>query len=128
MNRVFLLGHVGQDPEIRATKGGTVTANFSLATSERVKKGEKWEDATEWHNVCAVARTAEIIRDYVKKGSKLLIEGKLQTRKWDDKKTGATHYKTEVFIRDLTLMGDGGKAAKGSVSDDVGITDDDIPF
>src|ERR1700691_5302769 len=85
VNRVFLLGNVGKDPEIRATGGGTTVATFSIATTERSKDPQgNWQDRTEWHNIVAYARLAEIIRDYVKKGSKLFVEGRMQTRNWDD--------------------------------------------
>src|SRR6185437_10065537 len=90
VNKVFLLGNVGKDPEIRSTAGGTMVANFTLATSDRQKDAQgNWQDRTEWHNLVAFTRLAEIVRDYVKKGSKLYIEGKIQTRSWDDKETGA---------------------------------------
>ena len=78
VNKVILLGHVGKDPEIRTTNGGTLVANLSLATTDRYKDSQgEWQDRTEWHNLAAYARGAEILRDYVKKGSKLYIEGKL---------------------------------------------------
>ena len=89
VNKVFLLGNVGKDPEIRSTGGGTMVANLTLATSDRQDPQGNWQDRTEWHNLVAFKRTAEIIRDYVKKGSKLYVEGKIQTRSWDDKETGA---------------------------------------
>ena len=90
VNKVILLGNVGKDPEIRSTGGGTMVANFTLATSDRQKDAQgNWQDRTEWHNLVAFKRTAEIVRDYVKKGSKLYVEGKIQTRSWDDKETGA---------------------------------------
>ena len=77
VNKVILLGNVGKDPEIRATGGGTMVANFTLATSDRQKDAQgNWQDRTEWHNMVAFTRLAEIVRDYVKKGSKLYIEGK----------------------------------------------------
>ena len=157
MNKVLLLGHVGKDPEIRSTQGGTTVANLSLATADRQKQGEEWVDRTEWHNLVAFQRTAEVVRDYVKKGSQIMIEGKLQTRSWDDKESGQKKARTEIIINDLTLLGGGqgrdngngtsqssthkangkgGYASSGSngrgqaPSDygDVGITDDAIPF
>ena len=86
VNKVILLGNVGKDPEIRSTAGGTMVAQFGLATSERAKDSQgNWSDKTEWHNIVAYGKLAEIIRDYVKKGSKLYVEGRLQTRNWDDK-------------------------------------------
>src|ERR1039457_7701903 len=104
VNKVILLGNVGKDPEIRSTPGGTMVANFSLATSDRFQDQQgNWQDRTEWHNLVAFKRTAEIVRDYVKKGSKLYVEGRIQTRSWDDKE-GAKHYKTEIIINDLSLL------------------------
>ena len=106
INKAFLLGHVGKDPEIRSTNGGTIVANFSLATADRQKDSQgNWQDRTEWHNLVAFNRTAEIVRDYVRKGSQLLVEGKIQTRSWDDKDSGEKKYRTEIFVYDLTLLG-----------------------
>ena len=86
VNRTFLLGHVGKNPEVGTTPGGTLTVNFSLATTDREKDRQgNWSDRTEWHNLVAYGRTAEIVRDYVSKGTQLFIQGKIQTRSWDDK-------------------------------------------
>jgi len=104
-NKVILLGHAGKDPEIRTTNGGTLVANLSLATTERYKdSGGEWQDRTEWHNLAAYARGAEILRDYVKRGSKLHIEGKLITRSWDDKDNGKKMYRTEIVVNDINLL------------------------
>ncbi|MGA7315696.1 MAG: single-stranded DNA-binding protein, partial [Silvibacterium sp.] len=85
VNKVILLGNVGKDPEIRATAGGTIVANLSLATSDRYKdNGGEWQERTEWHNLVSYARGAEILRDYVKKGSKLYVEGRITARSWND--------------------------------------------
>ena len=116
VNKVTLLGHVGKDPEIRATQGGTTAANFSLATPERRKEGEEWVDHTEWHNLVAFQRTAEVVRDYVKKGSQILIEGKLQTQSWDDKESGQKRYKTVILISDLVLLGGGQERVNDSAA------------
>lgn len=106
VNKTFLLGHCGKDPEVRTTNGGTIVASFSLATSDRRKDGRgEWQDTSEWHNLIAFGRTAEIVRDYVHKGSQLYLEGKLQTRSWDDKESGQKRYKTEILINELTLLG-----------------------
>jgi single-strand DNA-binding protein len=107
MNKVMLLGHVGKDPEMRATQSGMTVANLSLATADRQKQGEEWVEKTEWHNLVAFQRTAEVVRDYVKKGSQIMIEGKLQTSSWDDKESGQKKYRTEIIINDLTLLGGG---------------------
>jgi single stranded DNA-binding protein len=81
VNKVILLGNVGKDPEIRSTPSGAIVANFTLATSDNFQDQQgAWQERTEWHTLVAFKRTAEIVRDYVKKGSKLYIEGKLQTR------------------------------------------------
>lgn len=119
VNKVILLGHAGKDPEIRTTNGGTLVANLSLATTERYKdSGGEWQDRTEWHNLAAYARGAEILRDYVKKGSKLYIEGKLTTRSWDDKDSGKKMYRTEIVVNDISLLS--GNDATKSVSNGSG--------
>jgi single-strand DNA-binding protein len=152
VNKVILLGNVGKDPEVKFLPSGAAVANFSIATSDRYKdKAGEWQERTEWHNVAAFARTAEIVRDYVKKGSKLYVEGRLTTRSWDDKDTGKKVYRTEIMVNDLVLLsgrgeGEGGggstsyskssssSGAQGGYAQpapdygDTGITDDDIPF
>jgi single-strand DNA-binding protein len=148
VNKVFLLGNVGKDPEVRATSGGMSVANFSLATSDRFQDQQgNWQDRTEWHNLVAFKRLAEIARDYVKKGTKLFIEGKIQTRSWDDKETGVKKYRTEIIVLELSLLSgreDGGGSSRSSnapsnadqrqpaatdeYSQAAEISDDDIPF
>jgi single-strand DNA-binding protein len=150
VNKVILLGNVGKDPEIRSTGGGTMVANFTLATTDRQKDAQgNWQDRTEWHNLVAFQRTAEIVRDYVKKGHKLYIEGKIQTRSWDDKESGQKRYRTEILVNDLSLLsgrddsggGSGGYSRQSNTAsfdqrpapgqDEVAqteISDDDIPF
>ena len=115
VNKVFLLGNVGKDPEIRTTPGGMTVATFSLATADRAKDAQgNWTDKTEWHNLVAFQRTAEIIRDYVKKGSQIFVEGKIQTRSWDDKESGQKKYRTEILINELSLLGGGSGRSEGS--------------
>lgn len=149
VNKVILLGNVGKDPEIRATGGGMTVASFSLATTDRTKdQSGNWTDKTEWHNLVAFQRLAEIVRDYVKKGSKLYVEGKIQTRSWEDKTSHEKKYRTEIIVNDISLLsgrgeGDSGGSYNRSSSasydqrssapaDDLvqstEITDDDIPF
>jgi single-strand DNA-binding protein len=155
VNKVILLGNVGKDPEIRTTQGGMTVASFSLATAERAKdQSGNWTDKTEWHNLVCFQRTAEIVRDYVKKGSQLYIEGKIQTRSWDDKESGQKKYRTEILVNDLQLLGGRGEGASSGGSyertsggyatnsysrpsapsapandyAEQGITDEDIPF
>jgi len=152
VNKVLLLGNLGKDPEIRTTPNGMTIATFSLATAERAKDSTgNWVDKTEWHNLVAFQRTAEIIRDYVKKGSQIFVEGKIQTRSWDDKESGQKKYRTEILVNELTLLGGGSGRSEGSSSSSGGysgsrssssssasapandyadqqITDEDIPF
>ena len=138
VNKVFLLGHVGKEPEIRTTNGGMTIASFTLATADRAKDAQgNWVDKTEWHNLVAFQRTAEIVRDYVKKGTQLFIEGKIQTRSWDDKESGQKRYKTEILINELSLLGTPGGGSKSSATPptpdaadyaDEGSSDDSIPF
>jgi single-strand DNA-binding protein len=117
VNKVILLGNVGKDPEIRSTAGGTMVANLTLATSDRQKDPQgNWQDRTEWHNLVAFTRTAEIIRDYVKKGTKLYVEGKIQTRSWDDKESGQKRYRTEIIVNDLSLLSGRDEGSSGGYS------------
>jgi len=155
VNKVILLGNVGKDPEIRSTAGGNIVATFGLATGDRYQDPQgNWQERTEWHNLVAFKRNAEIIRDYVKKGAKLYVEGSLRTSNWDDKTSGQKRYKTEIIVNDLSLLSgrdEGGASAGGSsrsssssgstasfdqrapaAPDDFAqsaeISDDDIPF
>jgi len=146
VNKVILIGNLGKDPEVKVTPSGTPVAKFTLATNERYKdKSGQWQDRTEWHNLVAWQRTAEIIGEYVKKGSKVYIEGRLQTSSWDDKTTGEKKYRTEIIVNDLVLLsgrGDGDSGPRGggnnfdqrapepepAAAHSGGITDEDIPF
>ncbi len=147
VNKVILLGNVGRDPELRYTASGTAVANFSLATSRRYKDRDgNQQEQTEWHRCVAWARTAEIVNQYANKGKQLYIEGRLQTRQWEDR-DGNTRYTTEVVADNIQLLGraasggggdygDPGPAGGGADGDAVGsggggdapINDDDIPF
>ena len=114
VNKVILLGNVGKDPEIRSTPGGVMVATFGLATSDRQKDAQgNWQDRTEWHNLVAFNRTAEIFRDYVKKGSKLYIEVKITTSNWEDKQSGQKRYRTEIIVNDLSLLSGRDEASGG---------------
>jgi single-strand DNA-binding protein len=152
VNKVILIGNLGKDPEVKYTPGGLPIAKFSLATNERFKDKEgQWQDRTEWHNVVAFQRLAEIVGEYVKKGGKLYIEGSLRTSSWDDKETGQKKYRTEIIANDLVLLsgrsdaGGGGADFAGSSRGASGnnfdqrapepdhtgaspISDEDIPF
>jgi len=112
VNKVILIGNLGKDPEIKYTSTGTQVAKFSIATNEGYKdKSGQWQERTEWHNIVAWQRLAEIVGEYVKKGSKIYVEGRLQTSSWDDKETGQKKYKTEIVANDLVLLGGRGEGA-----------------
>ena len=155
VNKVILVGNTGKDPEIKFLPSGQAVAEFSIATSYSVKDkaSNEWQDRTEWHNVKAFDKAAEIVRDYVKKGHKLYVEGRLTTRSWDDKETGKKVYRTEVVVDQIVLMsgrdaGESGSYSRSSSSSGSNstasfdqrspasqqdyahaeITDDDIPF
>jgi single-strand DNA-binding protein len=150
VNKVILVGHLGKDPEVKFTPGGTPVAKFTLATNERFKdKDGNWQDRTEWHSLVAWQRTAEIIGEYCKKGSQIYVEGRLKTDSWDDKETGQKKYRTDIVVNELVLLGgrgggshEGGsfnqsrKESGGNNMDQRApepehasqITDDDIPF
>src|SRR5438270_9919167 len=142
VNKVILVGNVGKDPEVKYSRSGTPIAKFSLATNEKYKdRSDEWLERTEWHNIVAWQRLAEIVGEYVKKGAKLYIEGKLQTSSWEDRESGAKKYRTEIVARDLVLLGsheNGGGShdrsnRKGNQNQPVyagsaEITDEDIPL
>jgi len=148
VNKVILIGNLGKDPELKYTPQGTAVAKFTLATNERYKdKAGQWQERTEWHNLVAWARTAEIAGEYLKKGRTVYIEGSLRTSSWDDKETGQKKFKTEIVVNDLVLLGsgrgEGGESGGYSRSasnnfdqrapepEPAGtspITDEDIPF
>jgi single-strand DNA-binding protein len=146
VNKVILVGFAGKDPEVKYTASGIPVGTFSLATNERFKdKDGKFQDRTEWHNIVAWQKLAEIVGEFVSKGSQLYVEGKLQTTSWEDRQSGEKKYRTEIVARDLVLLGSrdkNGNGAQSSHSDkpekdkktDPAITrpsdisDDDIPF
>lgn len=104
LNKVLLIGNLGKDPEVRYTASGTAVTSFSLATSEKFKnKGGEWEERTEWHNVTLWGRLAEIAGEYLGKGKTVYIEGRLQTRKWQDKE-GKDRYTTEIVGEKMQML------------------------
>ena len=112
INKVILIGNLGRDPEIRYTQDQRPIANLRIATSDRWqdRSTNEWRDRTEWHSVVCFARLAEICNEYLRKGSKVYIEGRLQTRSWEGQ-DGQTRYATEVVARDMQMLdgrGDGG--------------------
>lgn len=105
VNKVMLIGNLGKDVELKYTSSGTPVANFSIATSERFtdKQGQK-QERTEWHRIVAWGKLAELAGQYLAKGRQVYVEGKLQTRSWDDK-NGVKRYTTEVLARSVTFLG-----------------------
>jgi single-strand DNA-binding protein len=135
VNKVILIGNLGKDPEVKYTPNGTSVAKIVLATNERFKdKAGQWQDKTEWHNIVLWKRLAEIAGEYLKKGTKVYIEGRLETRSWE--KNGETRYTTSIVASDVVLLGsrESGKTeakptktAAPNIHGQV-ITDQDIPF
>ncbi|MBL80124.1 MAG: single-stranded DNA-binding protein [Nitrosomonadaceae bacterium] len=105
INKVILIGNLGKDPEIRYMPNGEAVTNITLATSEtwKDKAGEK-KEKTEWHRVTFYRKLAEIVGEYLKKGSSVYVEGRLETRKWTDK-TGADRYTTEIIANEMRMLG-----------------------
>lgn len=117
VNKVILLGNLGKDPEVKYTQGGMAVAAFSLATTERAKDKEgNWQDRTEWHNVKAFGRTAEVAGEYLKKGRSVYIEGRIHNDSWDDKETGQKKYRTEIIVNDLIMVGGQREGGEGGGS------------
>ncbi len=114
VNKVILVGHLGKDPEVRTIDSGVKVARFSLATTETYKdrNGER-KDVTEWHNIVVWRNLAEIAEKYLTKGKLIYLEGKLQTRSWDD--NGAKRYATEVIASDFRMLGAKGDSSPSSV-------------
>ncbi len=116
VNKVILIGNLGKDPEVRYMPSGGAVANVTLATSESWKDkttGEQ-QERTEWHNVVFYNRLAEIVGEYLKKGSQVYVEGSLRTRKWQDKNTGTDRYTTEIIANEMQMLGS--RAGQGSPS------------
>ncbi|MBX9585700.1 MAG: single-stranded DNA-binding protein [Gammaproteobacteria bacterium] len=152
VNKVILIGNLGNDPEVRYTPSGSAVANVNLATSEtwRDKQTGELQDRTEWHRVVFFNRLAEIVGEYLRKGSKIYIEGTLRTRKWQDK-NGIDRYTTEIIANEMHILDSrSGGQERGNFSDEGAVTvtqgsanapisppletigagqfDDDIPF
>lgn len=143
VNKVILIGNLGRDPEIRYTPNGLAVANVTLATSEawKDKQSGEMQERTEWHRVVFYQRLAEIAGEYLRKGSKIYVEGKIRTNKWQDKTTGQDRYTTEIVADSMQMLdskGPGGsmgdmpaeKSAASMATPDTAAAgfDDDIPF
>lgn len=115
LNKVFLYGNLTRDPELKALPSGSQVANFGLATNRTYKdKNGAKQEATEFHNIVAFGRTAEVIAQYCKKGRPIFVEGRIQTRSWDDKESGKKNYRTEIVVDNFQFGADGGKGAGAS--------------
>jgi single-strand DNA-binding protein len=148
VNKVILVGNLGKDPEVGYTQSGTALCKFSLATGESyVNNAGERQDKTEWHNIIVWGKQGENVGKYLSKGRQVYIEGKIQTRSWDDEKTGQKKYMTEINAQRVVFLGGrsegggdgggydkggGGQAqgggVKGSGGSGIGPDDDDIPF
>jgi single-strand DNA-binding protein len=150
VNKVIMVGNLGRDPEVRYTQSGNAVCNLRLAVTERRRDGEEWKDHTEWVNIVCFGKTAENAGKYLSKGRQIYTEGRLQTRKWEDKE-GNDRYTTEVVANQVVFLGGrdgasggsrdfgggsngggggGGRSASSSAPppQDDGFVDDDIPF
>jgi single-strand DNA-binding protein len=137
INKAILIGNLGKDPELRYTPGGQAVASFSLATSEKWKdKSGVLQDRTEWHNIVVWGRTAEMVKEYLAKGRQVYIEGRIQTRSWEDKE-GNKRYTTEIVAQRVQFLGSREAAEVPPRADmpteappvnDLGSEDEDLPF
>src|SRR3989344_3666743 len=108
LSKIFLYGNLTRDPELKALPSGSHVANFGLATNRTYKdKNGAKQEATEFHNIVAFGRTAEVIAQYVKKGRPIFVEGRVQTRSWDDKEGGKKNYRTEIVVENFQFGADG---------------------
>lgn len=114
INKVILVGNLGQDPELRATNSGSAVCKLSIATSTRVKRGDTWEDETEWHRCVCFGRTAENVANHLKKGRQVFIEGRLKTSTYE--KDGQTRYSTEVVVNEIKFLGGKSESGEGGSS------------
>ncbi len=135
LNKVLLIGNLGKDPELSYTASGIAVAKFSIATNERWKDQDgNVQERVEWHNIIVWRKLAEICGQYLKKGSKVYLEGKLQTRSWDDKNTGVKRYTTEVIADDLIMLDSKGSVESGpgdvrTIGEEPQVAEkDDLPF
>jgi single-strand DNA-binding protein len=120
VNKVILIGNLGRDPEVRSTQSGQAVATLSVATSRRWRdKDGNNQEQTEWHTVVVWGRQAEIAGQYLTRGRQVYIEGRLQTRSWDDKTSGEKRYKTEVVCDEFKMLGNRGGGGGGDASGDA---------
>lgn len=134
LNKAMIIGNLGKDPEKKTASSGLSITNFSVAVNNRKKQGDSWVDETEWFNVVCFDRLADRAADWLKKGSKVYVEGRLQTRSWDDKETGQKKYRTELIAQTFeNLTPKAGGAGEGSSATSspapAGVpADEELPF
>ena len=112
LNEAKIIGHLGQDPEIRYTQGGAAVCNFSVATTNRFKSGEEWKEEVEWHKVVCWNKLAENCAEYLAKGRQVFVDGRLHTNKWEDK-DGNTRYTTEIVANNVIFLSSGERGGGG---------------
>ncbi len=135
VNKVFLIGNLGRDPELRSTTSGQPVASFTLATNRRWKDREgNRQEQTEWHNIVCWGRLAEIAGQYLTKGKQIFVEGRLQTRSWEDRQSGEKRYRTEVVCDNFQMLSSRGgfegepRGQQREPEAPAAPEDDDIPF
>jgi single-strand DNA-binding protein len=139
LNKVMLIGNLGRDPEVRYTPSGVAVATFTVATNESWRDQDgNTQERTEWHNIVAWRKLAEICGEWLKKGKKVYIEGRLQTRSYDDKNTGTKRYITEIVADNMIMLdsrggGEAGQQPSASQAPEEPLSqgaskDDDLPF
>jgi single-strand DNA-binding protein len=141
LNRVMLIGNLGKDPELRYTTSGVAVATFTVATNEQWKDQDgNPQERTEWHNIVAWKKLAEIVGEWLKKGKKVYVEGRIQTRSYDDKNTGAKKYITEIVAENIIMLDSKGSGESGTTTHatapvaeehaatPAGRVNDDLPF
>ena len=128
MNKAIIIGNLGADPEVRYTQGGSPVANLSIATNEKWNdKSGKTQERTEWHRVVVFGATAENCAKYLTKGRQVAVEGRIQTKEWEDR-DGNKRYTTEIVASNVTFLSGGSASASPSSSTPSSNFDDDIPF
>jgi len=117
VNKAILIGRLGADPDVRYTASGTAVANISLATTYSTKDREtgEWQEATEWHRVVFFERMAEVVEQYLRKGSQIYVEGNIRTEKWQDR-DGQDRYTTKIYARDMQMLGSRDEAGSSQYS------------
>lgn len=118
-NKAFLLGNLGRDPEVRSLPSGQAVANFPMATSRKWRDRDgNQQEQTEWHQIVCFGRLAEIAGQYLTKGKQVFVEGRIQTRSWDDRNTGEKKYRTEIVADNFQMLGGPGRGGGGGYPED----------